>query len=250
MSEMRTNVHLDRSLLEKQLPRLTAGQRSQIVAQIAFHLDASESETVELSNGSLRLLVVPGTTRPMSSKMMAYWLSKNPSWVEQHRVLDMGCGTGMLGITSLMFGASECVLTDISEQALTSSSLNAAAFVRAGTALVLRGDLFENVPIGMKFSRILFNHPYFGDEPLEDFPFTRGMLNSGELLTRFFDNIDTYATDDAELLMMRWSFAGATNDAERIARSAGWRVAVVDENDLVLGIQRGFVETLLISRTT
>ena len=56
-------------------------------------------------------------------------------------VLDMGCGSGILGITAVKLGAKEVVLSDIDEQALTASRENAILNGVEDRCKILGGDL-------------------------------------------------------------------------------------------------------------
>ncbi|MBI4615569.1 MAG: methyltransferase [Planctomycetes bacterium] len=76
------------------------------------------------------------------------------------RVLDLGCGTGALGIAAGLLGAGEIVLADSSPRAVALATSNARANgIQKATAL-LRADL-EDLP--GPFDLALANPPYFGD---------------------------------------------------------------------------------------
>ncbi len=61
--------------------------------------------------------------------------------VEKKSVLDMGCGSGILGITAVKLGANEVVLSDIDEQALTASRENARLNGVEDKCKIIGGDL-------------------------------------------------------------------------------------------------------------
>jgi ribosomal protein L11 methyltransferase len=56
--------------------------------------------------------------------MCLRWVATHPA---QHRVLDYGCGSGILAIGAAKFGAQDVVAVDIDEAAVQSTELNAAA---------------------------------------------------------------------------------------------------------------------------
>lgn len=80
---------------------------------------------------------------------------------ETQRVLDMGCGSGVIGLTlAKSRPAWELVLADVSEDALSLARENAAALA-VENAELLRSDLFSNVAGG--FDGIVANLPYVPD---------------------------------------------------------------------------------------
>lgn len=77
--------------------------------------------------GCVTLLLDPGLafgtgTHP-STAMCLDWIARNR--VEGARVLDFGCGSGILGIASLLLGASSCLGVDIDPQAIQATGDNA-----------------------------------------------------------------------------------------------------------------------------
>jgi ribosomal protein L11 methyltransferase len=71
-----------------------------------------------------------GTGTHPTTRMCLRWVASNPG---QDRVLDYGCGSGILAIGAAKFGARDVVAVDIDEAAVQSTELNAAA---NGTSLV------------------------------------------------------------------------------------------------------------------
>ena len=71
-----------------------------------------------------------GTGTHPTTRMCLRWVASHPG---QDRVLDYGCGSGILAIGAAKFGARDVVAVDIDEAAVQSTELNAAA---NGTSLV------------------------------------------------------------------------------------------------------------------
>jgi methylase of polypeptide subunit release factors len=69
-----------------------------------------------------------------------------------HRLLDLGCGTGVIGALSQRAGA-KVVAVDIDRRAVRAARLNGLPDVR-------HGDLFAPVA-GERFDVVCFNPPYF-----------------------------------------------------------------------------------------
>ncbi|MEQ6885307.1 50S ribosomal protein L11 methyltransferase [Salicola sp. Rm-C-2C1-2] len=60
-----------------------------------------------------------------SGQIMAQWLLDNPARVAGQRVLDFGCGCGVVAIAAAKAGAREVIAADIDADALTATELNA-----------------------------------------------------------------------------------------------------------------------------
>lgn len=75
------------------------------------------------------------------------------------RVLDMGCGSGVLGIFALDRGASSVVFADINPAALANTRENVERHGVADRTTVVESDLFAAVA-GQQFDFIVFNSPF------------------------------------------------------------------------------------------
>src|SRR4051794_8531471 len=93
--------------------RLTPAQIEQIEKQIQVQVDGLEQE--ELSLGTLRLSLRyhHDVMRPYSSRAMADWIGRNPSLLMKKRIMDMGCGTGIQGISSMQVDADHVEFVDV-----------------------------------------------------------------------------------------------------------------------------------------
>lgn len=76
-----------------------------------------------------------------SGQVLARYVLDNPATVRGRRVLDFGCGSGVVAIAAAMVGAREVVACDIDELAIAATRANAAL---NGVDVVLAGD-FEDV---------------------------------------------------------------------------------------------------------
>jgi ribosomal protein L11 methyltransferase len=68
-----------------------------------------------------------GTGTHPTTRMCLRWIARNASAVAQQRVLDYGCGSGILAIGAALYGAAEIDAVDIDEAAVQSTQDNAAA---------------------------------------------------------------------------------------------------------------------------
>lgn len=92
---------------------------------------------------------------------------------EQDKLLDLGCGYGLVGIWSAkQIGAEQVVMCDISETAVKVARKNCE---RNGVGVaVYQSDGLKNLPQEMRFTKILSNPPYH-----EDFSVPKGFIELG-----------------------------------------------------------------------
>jgi release factor glutamine methyltransferase len=96
--------------------------------------------------------------RPETEEL-AEWLLKNAKLPENPRILDMGCGSGVLGLTlAAEFPGSRVVLADLSPDALALAREN-AALLEIANATFVESDLFAALA-GQAFDLVVANLPY------------------------------------------------------------------------------------------
>ncbi len=76
-----------------------------------------------------------------SGQALARFLQEDPAWVRGARVLDFGCGSGVVAIAAALAGAAEVIACDIDPLALAATRLNAAL---NGVTLTVTDD-FEGI---------------------------------------------------------------------------------------------------------
>lgn len=102
-----------------------------------------------------RVIVPAGVLDPVRFRTGASWAPRVGAAVaerEAARVLDLGCGTGVVGLFAQQAGAA-VVATDLDPRAC-------AAAQRNGLPDVRQGDLFGPV-VGEAFDLVCFNPPFF-----------------------------------------------------------------------------------------
>jgi len=75
-----------------------------------------------------------------SGQVLAQFLRDDPAWVRGKRVLDFGCGSGVVAIAAALGGASEVIACDSDPLALEATQRNAEL---NGVELTLVADFFE-----------------------------------------------------------------------------------------------------------
>lgn len=107
-------------------------------------------ETYEALEGDLVLEIDPGMafgtgtheTTSLCLKLMDKYLGENPA---DKKVLDIGCGSGILAIAAVLMGCREAVGTDIDEDAVRVAAENAAVNDVADKVKLYRRDLADGI---------------------------------------------------------------------------------------------------------
>lgn len=109
------------------------------------------------------------------------------------RVLDCGCGTGILGIAASMLGASEVISYDIDEWSVTNTSHN-AKLNNVNNVTALLGDASVIETIEGQFNIVLAN--INRNILLQDMPAMRSKMTQGAILI-----LSGFYEDDIPLLV-------------------------------------------------
>lgn len=171
-------------------------------------------------------LVYPDVWHPAKTSARyhaSYLFFNNVRLFGGKKVLDMGTGTGLMGVVAGLYGASSVVLSDISPIATENARANVEHFSLQHKATVVTGDLFENVP-KERFDFIIFNHPFFPGTPEEGDTISASMLNPGELIDRFLDEAKKYLEPSGRIMMPFYAKAGTRNDPVLQGPRHGYRV--------------------------
>ena len=132
-----------RPVQEQDWVRLTQSQFAPVDITPDFWIVPTWHEVPAQARQSIRLDpgLAFGTGTHPTTRMCLRWIAEH-SLVGQ-RVLDYGCGSGILAIGAAKYGASEIDAVDIDEAAVTSSRLNAqanAVQLRAGLPELAQGE--------------------------------------------------------------------------------------------------------------
>lgn len=153
--------------------------------------------------------------------------------VRNKSICDMGCGMGIVGIFSMLWGAKEAVLVDINQNAVDNAALNRSIHnIPIEAASIYKSNVFESVP-KQKFDYIVFNIPFHSDEveiheDLE-YAFFDPCFKS---LNKFLDGARSYMSATSEILVI-FSDKGDTQTLEGIfdEKNYGWDLKYTRNSD-------------------
>ncbi len=113
------------------------------------------------------------------------------------KVLDMGCGSGILGIQAAMLN-SDVTAVDLNPLALRLTKKNAES--NNVKIRVIYSDLFEFVP-EEKYDLIIFNPPYLPEDPIvKDIDLTGGLYGY-ETTLKFLELAQHYMAKNSNIIL-------------------------------------------------
>lgn len=121
---------------------------SQIRAQLAAHQHKKYYTDLHLAKDHILrgFAVHSGVLRPeaMTSIHFAKWLYCNSDLYTGRNVMDMGCGSGILGIVMGLNSAKRVLFVDISSKAIANTKTNIKHYNLGNKSVVLQSDLFND----------------------------------------------------------------------------------------------------------
>ncbi len=153
------------------------------------------------------------------------------------KVLDMGCGCGIISIVAALKGA-KVLSVDINKSALRNTELNAIKHKVKSKIKVLSSDLFGNV--NGVFDYIYFNPPYVPRDENDEILGRRhpvlskswdGGEKGREVIARFIKEVGKYMHEKTRTLMV----ASSKNDFQWLisfAGKQGLNCRIIDEKHL------------------
>jgi release factor glutamine methyltransferase len=123
-------------------------------------------------------------------------MAERPGHTSRLRILDMGTGSGIIGITLARHGVAAVTCVDISGDALLVARDNAARLGVQDRIACVRSDLFAGIKPGARFDIIVANLPYVSasewQELMTDVKFEpKSALLGGTLGTEIYERFVT-----------------------------------------------------------
>jgi release factor glutamine methyltransferase len=158
------------------------------------------------------------------------------------RVLDMGTGSGILGINAAK-KAAEVLAVDINPHALLCAKQNAKLNGVKEKMEFLRSDLFLCLDAAAKFDLILFNSPYLPSDQGEDETWLSRSWAGGHsgrhVIDRFIPQAADHLETSGEILLLQSTLANADKTREKFG-------SVGLDSEIVARKALPFFETLLL----
>ena len=145
-----------------------------------------------------------------------------------------------------MGGAKSVLMSDVCQSAAMCSETNLRSLGLNENAQVQVSNLFDSIPPNSHFDLIVFAQPYFYGSPIDNYEFTKGMLDPEGLLPRFFEKARLFLQPGGHLLLMGWKFAGERNDPALIGPNFGFKVLQTELYFDWNGVQQGEFHIVLL----
>ncbi len=221
---------------------LNEHQRKQVEMQLKQHNHPNYETDIVLGSGHMlkNFSVHSKVLRPdkLTTLYLAQWLFFNNGMYLDKTVLDMGSGSGILGVVAGLHGAKKVIFSDLSPAAVENTKENITKFELQDKSSTFHGDLFEK--IDEKLDVIIFNHPFFFDSTIEDIVVSGTMLDSGHLIHRFFDDAKNYLNDGGVMIMPYFHLAGEQNDPEvQIKKHPEYDIKIAFRGDIDTPMHKG-----------
>lgn len=183
--------------MSSDLSGLTPEQRAQVVRQ--WHAQQHRNHYIDLpltpwqGHTLEHFHVSEGVWNPAitSSRWWAgYLVHNNARLFAGKNVLDMGTGTGLLGIVMALYGARNVDMIDISKTAVENAQANVDQYGLNDTCKVIQSDLFKGCKKNYAYDFIMFNHPFFAGKPTDSIE--ASMLAPPGFVDEFLDTTKPY----------------------------------------------------------
>lgn len=161
------------------------------------------------------------------------WFSKElPIIVGKKSLLEIGTGTGIIGLSCALKGAN-VVATDISSYAVKNARENFRKY--RINARIIKSDIYNDIPRKEKFDFIFWSHPYNNsNEPVEEILLCSGFDYKYNGLSKYIREAKSHLTSRGKLLLG----TGNTADQEEIKKIAdreGYSIKVLKKLEMPLG---------------
>ncbi len=220
---------------------LTKKQKEQVEKQLKEHQHSDYKINIELTEGQILkgFSVHSKVLRPeiMNAMHLARWLFFNNGLYVNKIVIDMGSGTGIQGVVAGLYGAKQVIFSDLSYAAVQNTKENVKIFKLGNKSEVYEGDLFQKIKT--KADIIIFNHPFFSTQTMEEDIITKSVNNNGSLIHRFLEDSKKFLTKGGLIVMPYFHLAGEINDPAVQAPKHGYTVKEISRGNLNTGLQKG-----------
>lgn len=151
------------------------------------------------------VVVLPGVFHPIEAEILVLpFMKENAKLFAGKRVLEIGSGSGVVSVYAAKLGAKHVVSTDISEQAVATTKLNAERFGVGDVVeprLVPASDVsaYSVIKPDEQFDVIISNPPYSLDL---DAPKNDAVTDTGDLGFSIVRGLDQHLAPDGKVILL------------------------------------------------
>lgn len=174
----------------------------------------------EFEYRNMRFLVFANVFSPLIFEDTAFF-ADNMIVRNGERLLEVGCGSGVISTIAALQGAAEVFATDINPAAIANTNANSKLH---GVSKIVRAevsDLFTAVPRSKRFDTIFWNAPFIEAEVPAGDPLALSVFDPGYgQLHRYIENATSYLERNGRLLLGFSSTSGNRAKLERMVYEA------------------------------
>jgi release factor glutamine methyltransferase len=192
----------------------------------------SEKGPYKVIIGGLSFIIHPEVYAPQLFSDTLFFFRELPGLVGNKSLLEIGTGTGILGIACALKGAS-VVMTDINPHAVMNARENVK---RHGLDITVReGSIYEPLKMGERFDCIFWAHPYNNwGKPVRDMLLKSGFDHDYQGLKSYIRGAREHLSRDGRLLLGTGDSADI-GTIERVANDNGYSIEVLRKSRARLG---------------
>ncbi len=183
----------------------------------------------------MRIITLPGVFSPRSDTWMLADVMRRVQPLRDADVLELGTGSGAIGVAAAQSGARSVTVVDVSRRALMTAAINAR--LNGVRVTPRRGDLFAAVA-GRQFDLVVSNPPYLPSDAIPNRGAARAWEGGGAdgraLLERICADVAAHLRPGGTVLLVHSS----VNDVSRTLAAleqAGLQADIVHQQTGPLG---------------
>ena len=169
---------------------------------------------------SMKIEVFPQVYEPRED---SYLMLKAVKCRKGERILDMGCGSGIIAVKAALQGAN-VVAVDVNKDAVKNAYYNS---VLNGVRIkCLVSDLFSGLKNSKKFQKIFFNPPYLAEEPNDVYSRSWAGGKNMEIILRFLEEVKSFLSENGKCYIIV-STAGKEKRVLEKIKDAGYEFNII-----------------------
>lgn len=166
-----------------------------------------------------------------------YMFYHNADLFVDKTAIEIGTGTGIIGIIMAKYGARKVIMSDISEKAVENARENIRRFDCEKNTEIVQGNLFENVR--EKADCIVWMIPFFAGFPTKGDTISASMMMDPALFERFLNDAKRHLNENGVVVICSYSLGGDLTNPEVVGKKVGYAVKTTWQHHSINGIQRG-----------